>query len=68
LFCFYFAALKLIYIYFQGFGDIIPHGNIERIFSLFTMVLGVTFYAYSTATVSSVLHSLDIVTPCTHNV
>jgi len=47
-------------ILYEGYGDIIPATNIERSFSIFTMILGVTFYAYSTATVSSVLHSLDL--------
>merc|ERR1712048_120607 len=57
LVAFYWAMTTLTTV---GFGDIVPHSNFERIFSLFTMVLGVTFYAYSTATVSSVLHSLDL--------
>lgn len=43
-----------------GFGDIVPATNWERFFTLCMMVLGVTFYAYSTATVASVLHSLDL--------
>jgi len=43
-----------------GYGDIVPSTNVERVFSMFMMILGVTFYAYSTATVSSVLHSVDL--------
>ena len=44
-----------------GFGDVIAGNESERMFSIFTMAIGVTFYAYATATVSSVLHSLDLV-------
>lgn len=42
-----------------GFGDIFAVTTTERVFSIITMAVGVTFYAYATATVSSILHSFD---------
>ena len=42
-----------------GFGDITPAGDMERIFAIFGMLMGVSFYSYIIASVSSMVSSVD---------
>ena len=58
----YFAALYWAFTALTtvGFGDIFAVTTTERIFSIITMAIGVTFYAYATATVASIIHSFDV--------
>ncbi|EGB12308.1 hypothetical protein AURANDRAFT_9605, partial [Aureococcus anophagefferens] len=38
-----------------GYGDITPAGDMERIYAIFAMLMGVSFYSYIIASVSSMV-------------
>ena len=42
-----------------GYGDITPAGDMERIYAIFAMLMGVSFYSYIIASVSSMVSSID---------
>ncbi|KAJ8613553.1 hypothetical protein CTAYLR_002195 [Chrysophaeum taylorii] len=42
-----------------GFGDITPESDVERIYAIIAMLLGVSFYSYIIATVSSMVTAAD---------
>jgi CRP-like cAMP-binding protein len=42
-----------------GYGDITPSGDMERIFCIFGMLIGVSFYSYIIASVSSMVSTVD---------
>eukprot|EP01006_Ploeotia_vitrea_P007575 TRINITY_DN17489_c0_g1_i1.p1 TRINITY_DN17489_c0_g1~~TRINITY_DN17489_c0_g1_i1.p1 ORF type:complete len:759 (-),score=368.03 TRINITY_DN17489_c0_g1_i1:61-2133(-) len=43
-----------------GYGDITARSNIELVYTTILMICGSTFFAYTTATVSSIITSMDI--------
>lgn len=54
---FYFSISTLTTV---GFGDITARTNVEIFFAIFLMICGSTFFAYTTATVSSIITSMDV--------
>jgi len=42
-----------------GYGDIVPHTNIEKLYAVFVMILGVGFYGYLIGNVVSVITKRD---------
>ena len=42
-----------------GFGDVSANSNIERIFSVVVMVMGVSWYAFIISSISSIVHLFD---------
>eukprot|EP00937_MAST-01D_sp_MAST-1D-sp2_P000148 g148.t1 len=42
-----------------GFGDIVPHTETERYYTIFAMICGVGFYGYFIATMAALLQNLD---------
>lgn len=42
-----------------GYGDIVPANEIERIFAIFLMVLGVVSFSFLAGTVSNIIASYD---------
>ena len=42
-----------------GFGDVSANTNIERIFSVIVMVMGVSWYAFIISSISSIVHLFD---------
>ncbi len=42
-----------------GYGDIVPHTNIEKLYSIFVMIIGVGFYGYLIGNVVSVITKRD---------
>lgn len=43
-----------------GYGDVTPHNNLQRFYTMFVMVLGVGVYGYVIGNVSSLLSNLDV--------
>ena len=54
--CLYWAITTLTTV---GYGDIAPSTEIERIFTLMVMFLGISMYAYTIGNVSSLISNLD---------
>ncbi|KAH8067068.1 voltage-gated potassium channel [Aureococcus anophagefferens] len=42
-----------------GYGDITPAGDMDRVYAIFAMLIGVSFYSYIIASVSSMVSSVD---------
>jgi len=42
-----------------GYGDIVPHTNIEKLYAVFVMIIGVGFYGYLIGNVVSVITKRD---------
>jgi voltage-gated potassium channel len=43
-----------------GFGDITPHINYEYIFTIVSMILGASMYAFIIGNIASLISNLDI--------
>ena len=43
----------------MGYGDVTPAGDMERMYAIFAMLIGVSFYSYIIASVSSMVSSID---------
>lgn len=43
-----------------GYGDITPHGNLEKIYTMIVMILGVGVYGYVIGNVANIISSLDV--------